>query len=245
MEWRLVPIERIEPRHAVALEEVLLKKTAKDQTPIIRFWEWKDRCVTLGRFQEVKKEVDLRLCRKKEIAVIRRPSGGGTMYHSPGDEIVYSIIAPKGIFPNDIGIIYQSLCTHIMSALKKMGVDSDFVRPNNVMVSNSKISGSAQRITGQAILQHGTILYSPDREDMFSVIRKNDSPGKYILSNMTPVIGVSELTNISFDEFYSVIKEEFLEGKEFFTKRPSAEEVEKAEHLVDERYARDGWNLIP
>ncbi|MFW6048306.1 MAG: lipoate--protein ligase family protein [Candidatus Natronoplasma sp.] len=244
MKWRLAPLEEMDPYRSIALEEVLLKNTNETGKPILRFWKWNSKAVTIGRFQNVNNEVDIELCRDKKIKIIRRPSGGGTMFHSAGDEIVYSVIAKKELFPNDIIKRYEKVCGHITTALQNMGVDAKFEKPNSVSASGLKISGSAQKVTRKSVLLHGTILYTPNKEEMFSVLNTSDPcDDRYIKSNITPVAGVKEIIDISFQKFYDKIKEEFLKDKQYFTKYVTEEELEEADKLAEEKYKKNSWNL--
>ncbi|MFW5898404.1 MAG: lipoate--protein ligase family protein [Candidatus Saliniplasma sp.] len=245
MEWRFVPRSKNDPRLAVALEEVLLKKVSKTKTPVIRFWEWEDKAVTIGRSQKASNEVDLEHCRDENIDVIRRPSGGGAMYHTPGDELVYSIIAPKNYFPKDITVIYKKICSQISKILAEIDIDAYFVEPNSIFLSDRKISGNAQKITKDAVLQHGTILYSPNKKMMFSVLKDSHSIDKYISSNMNSVIGISEVSDISLKDLYQVLKYGLLDGKKHFTKIIEKDELTEAKELIDKKYGEESWNLSP
>ncbi|MFW6064885.1 MAG: lipoate--protein ligase family protein [Candidatus Natronoplasma sp.] len=245
MEWRFVPMKEYHPTVALALEEILLNEVSKTKTPIIRFWHWKNKAVTIGRSQKASNEVDLELCEQSDISVIRRPSGGGTMYHAPGDEIVYSIIAPRDHFPDDINQIYRDICETLAQTLRSIDIAARFVQPNSVFIDDKKISGSAQKITKKAVLQHGTVLYSPEEEEMFSLLKKNDSPERYIGSHISPVTGVSNLVNVSFQDLYTSLKQGFLDANQHFTKDITEQELKKAEELVDKKYGKEGWNLSP
>ncbi len=233
------------PYTAVALEEVLINKVSKNRTPTIRFWEWKSKAITIGRSQKVGNEVNLELCRARDINVIRRPSGGGSMYHTPEGELVYSVIAPRDHFPDDITKIYREICGMLVKTLRKIEISAEFVEPNSVFIDGKKISGSAQKIAKKSLLQHGTVLYEPNEEEMFSVLKKNDSSDKYIASNMSPVGGISRVTDISFSELYSALKDGFLSGKEYFTEQLSDKEFVEAEELVNKKYGKESWNLKP
>ncbi len=245
MEWRFIPKTKIDPYTAIALEEVLINKVSKNRTPTIRFWEWEDKTLTIGRSQKVSNEVDLELCKELDISVIRRPSGGGTMYHAPGREIVYSIIAPRDHFPDDIKKIYREICGILVKALRDIDIFAEFVKPNSVFIEDKKISGSAQKITKKAVLQHGTILYEANEEEMFSLLKRNDSSDKYIPSKMSPVIGISRVTDIPFSELYSALKYGFLSGKEYFTEQLSNKEFEEAEELINKKYRKESWTFSP
>ncbi len=229
----------------MALEEVLMDWVSENGAPLLRFWSWKEKAVTIGRSQKIENEVDLEFCRSSNIKVIRRPSGGGAMYHAPEDEIVYSVIAPRTLFPADITSIYRNICSELVEALRKMGIKAAFTPPNSVTVSNKKVSGSAQKISSECIVQHGTVLYTPDEEEMFSVLKKNTSDDRYISSNISSVAGVKRFKDFSFSKFFERIENSFLKNREYFTQELSETELEKAQRLVKEKYEKEVWNLDP
>lgn len=245
MEWRFVPKKKYDPSVAIALEEILLKEVSRTKTPIVRFWEWKSKAATIGRSQKVSNELDLGFCESRNVSVIRRPSGGGAMYHAPKDELVYSIIAPRDHFPDDITQIYREICGRLVKSLNRIDIESRFVEPNSVFINKNKISGSAQKITKDVVLQHGTVLYSLDQDMMFSALKRNEPPERHIGSNVSPVTGISEFSDVSLSDIYRTLKKGFLNNTKYFTKNPTETELEEAGDLADKKYKKESWNLSP
>ncbi|MFP4001714.1 MAG: biotin/lipoate A/B protein ligase family protein [Thermoplasmata archaeon] len=245
MEWRFVPKKKYDPAVAIASEEILLKKVSRTKTPVVRFWEWKSKAATIGRSQKVSNELDLEFCESKNVSVIRRPTGGGAMYHAPKDELVYSIVAPRDHFPDDITQIYRDICKKVVKSLDRIDIESRFVEPNSIFIDENKVSGSAQKITKDVILQHGTLLYDPDRDMMFSLLKRNEPPERHIGSNVTSVTGITEFSDVSLSHLYRTLKEGILNNKKYFTKDLTKKELENAEKLADKKYKKEGWNLSP
>ncbi|MFX0151215.1 MAG: biotin/lipoate A/B protein ligase family protein [Candidatus Hodarchaeota archaeon] len=78
----------------LALElAILLDHSHSPYDLSIRFWR-NPKSVVLGRNQSVEDEVDLEYCKKNEITLSRRISGGGTVYHDKGN-LNLSFFLPK------------------------------------------------------------------------------------------------------------------------------------------------------
>ncbi len=64
----------------LALEEALVR--AVPPRPLLRIWQ-NGACVVIGRGQRVSREVNVAACAASGVPVLRRASGGGTVYHDP------------------------------------------------------------------------------------------------------------------------------------------------------------------
>ena len=244
MKWRILELEEMDPHFALALEEIAQRSVGEGGDPIIRFWKWKERAVTVGSFQNVEDEVYTKRCKEQGIPIIRRISGGGTMYHEPEKEFIFSIIAPPGILSRDIRESYRQVLGPIKDGLKRIGIDS-VIEDNNLMVDGRKLSGSSQRRGAKAIINHGTLLYDADQDTMLRYIRgdKVIPSGKGTCSQYRPVTSVLENVNVSFDEVYQGIKEALIERKEHHIYNWTDGEINEAEELVRTKYRDDKWNM--
>jgi lipoate-protein ligase A len=244
MIWRLVEIEELDPYLALAGEEVALNSIGSGGDPIIRFWSWSRKAATIGSFQMLEDEIYADRCMRDDIPVIRRISGGGAMYHVPGNEFVFSLTAPPGVIDRDIARSYDQILSPIVSGLKDIGVEA-VIADNNLMVRRFKISGSSQRRRKRAVLHHGTILYTADQEEMLKYIKgdKVIPSGKGTCSNYRPVAGISDLSDRSFSEVYRIVRESLLERKEYRVDDWTDAEMSEALRLVREKYGKDEWTL--
>jgi len=171
-EWRLLDIEY--PRKAglnLAIEEALLRQAAKrNGPPIVRFW--RNKCaVIVGYSQCVEAEVNLELCRSRGIEIVRRITGGGTVYHDLGN-LNYSIVITSDhrlVRKLDIQESYGVFLSGVIECLKKFGVSPSFDPPSDLLVHDRKISGNAQVRKRGIILHHGTILVNSDLNLLFIV----------------------------------------------------------------------------
>ena len=176
--WRTLKLETHNAYTNMAIDEAILTARMKNLTPnTIRFYRWNPSAISIGKFQNIEKEVQLDNCKKHGVDVVRRITGGGTVYHDTHGEITYSVIASKeDLEAEDIAAVYAKIYAGLAEALKILGLTTDFNEGNakacpNLMVNGKKISGSAQSHKGDIVLQHGTLLLEVDLERMFTFLQ--------------------------------------------------------------------------
>ncbi|KAI8849079.1 hypothetical protein BC829DRAFT_472928 [Chytridium lagenaria] len=110
-----------------------------------------DPCVVIGRNQNPWRECNVPLLRKTNIPLIRRRSGGGTVYHDLGNTN-YSIHMPRHLFNRD-------LHAHLVSqALIDLDIPATVNSRHDITVHNKKVSGSAYKVVNARAYHHGTML---------------------------------------------------------------------------------------
>jgi lipoate---protein ligase len=149
----------------MALDQVLMSNV--DETiPILRLYGWKPAAVSIGYFQNLEEEVNVRACKNLGIDIVRRMTGGGAVLHE--HELTYSFITKK--YPTNIMESYKLICEPVVMCLKDLGFNAQFFPLNDIIVDNKKVSGNAQTRKRNILLQHGTILLDVDVDRMFSVL---------------------------------------------------------------------------
>jgi len=92
MLWRLLNFQIYDIFENMAIDESIFHETIKNKKPpTIRFYSSHPAAVSIGYFQDIRKEVNIEKCRKAGVDVVRRITGGKAVFHS--DEITYSIVA--------------------------------------------------------------------------------------------------------------------------------------------------------
>lgn len=240
----------------MAIEESILKSKIDHLVPsTVRFYRWEPSAVSIGRFQDAEKETHMANCRKHDINVVRRITGGGAVYHDSADEITYSVIADRyDLGTEDIADIYAKIYVGLTNALAILGVSADFNQGNmkacpNLTVKGRKISGSAQAHRHGVVLQHGTLLTKVNLERMFTflrvpwaqtcfqVVRVAENRITSLRSEIGRDSPDEEIINALVKGFESGLDIELKNGK------LTSEELESAEDLCKTKYATDAWNL--
>jgi len=160
-EWRLLPAEPMPPVLQTAMDETLtLAVGAGRRGPTVRFWQWTEPCVVLGRFQSVRNEVNEDVAAELGIQLVRRITGGGAMLMEPEGSISYSIYAPQDLVAGmSFAESYQFFDSWVIDALHELGVDAWYVPLNDITSSGGKVGGAAQARRGGAVLHHTTMAY--------------------------------------------------------------------------------------
>lgn len=176
--WRLLSLETNNAFMNMAIDEAILNSRINEKVSnTLRFYRWKPSAISVGKNQNPENEVYLDSCKKLGVDVVRRISGGGTVYHDFEGEVTYSVVAKTSdLGTADLTTIYYKIYDAITDALRLLGVPADFSSGDakncpNLTVNGKKISGSSQTITHGVVLQHGTILRSVDLPKMFQLLK--------------------------------------------------------------------------
>lgn len=223
-----------------AFEETIFEKDLDDDVLLV----WRNRpAVVCGRYQNIFAEVDVRLAEERDITLIRRISGGGTVYHDPGN-INYSFIRAS----DSSHVSYGPFLNPVRDALEGMGVKSEIILSSAIAVDGKKISGSAQRKVKDRVLHHGTLLYDCDLSALRSLANgeREHYTSKGTPSTPWPVTNLRELVPgnaPSAEEFMARLLEGFR--RQFMLKegRLHEEDLDKVERLVREKYQNWQWTF--
>ena len=254
--WRLLTFGVYSAFMNMAIDETVLRARIEGQIPnTLRLYSWKPSAVSVGRFQNVENEVNLDECRREGVDVVRRISGGGTVYHDSKGEITYCLVAKTtDLGSTDVAVVYTRVYAGIVEALKMLGIVADFSPGNvkncpNLTVRGKKISGSSQANRMGYTLQHGTLLLTVDLERMFTFLQVPWAKTRMEVVNVAreriTSLEIERRPAIILQEFNSMLVKGFANtfGVEFQEADISPRELEFAEKLCKEKYSADEWNL--
>ena len=220
----------------MALDEALMDST--DSTIILRIYGWNPSCVSIGYFQSIN-DINLKKCQQERVDVVRRMTGGGAVFHE--SELTYSIITKK--YSQNILESYKLICNVITSALKKLGIDGQFIPLNDIVVNGKKVCGNAQTRKKNTRLQQGTILLKVNAEKMFSLLKvpQEKIADKEISDVKERVMGI----NRKFDEVADSLKQSACEifNSGLYDSQLTKEEMKLSEKLSLEKYSSEKWNF--
>ena len=243
MRWRLLELKTNDGFLNMAIDEAMLISSEINNTePTIRFYKWKPGSISLG-YRQLITDIDVNKCKKSNIDLVRRPTGGRAVFHQETD-LTYSIIMPENLLPleyqNKITRSHELLCNFLVKALKKLDIHSTIYNLNDIKVNNKKISGSVQNPIPaegrKVILQHGTLLVDYDEDLTKELIKDFDT---------NSVISISDIKSINENEVYKALKEAFLEDKEFYVGELTEQEWDLANYLKENKYSKDWWLVNP
>lgn len=142
-----------DPLENAAREEALFRARPFDPTPRLLFYT-NAECVQCGRNQLPAAECDLKWCASQRIPVLKRFSGGGTVWHDLGN-LNYAFLLPRERYSP------EKVLSLVVESLQELGVsDARFCSRFSVWHGPWKISGSAFALSGPATLLHGCLPFS-------------------------------------------------------------------------------------
>jgi lipoate-protein ligase A len=255
--WRLIRLETHNAATNMAVDEAILRARIAGKVPnTIRFYRWKPSAVSVGRFQNIQNEVNLDNCKKHDIDVVRRITGGGAVYHDSQDEITYSVIVKRDDLDTaDVTAAYNKICGGLTKALDLLGVKADFNPGDqkncpNIAVNGRKISGSAQSYKGGTVLQHGTLLISVDLEKMFTFLRVPWAKTCIEIVNVAEkrITSVKDEldSEVTVERAFAALVKGFEQafGIELLEETLTEEELEAVEVLRREKFANEDWTFL-
>lgn len=129
-------------------------------------WQLKET-VVMGRNQVAHQEVNLDFCQKKGIDVVRRKSGGGTIF-ADRNNIMWSLITRGGA----VEPLFEEYANHVAWALNELGADVTVSGRNDIVLkSGGKVCGNAFYHLPKRNIVHGTMLYDSNLEMMERALR--------------------------------------------------------------------------
>ncbi len=230
-----------DPINNIAMEEVLSDYSIELEEEVIRIWI-QDKTLVIGYGQKPSDEINLELADKLEIPIVRRQSGGGTVYHDLGN-INFSLYIPRRII--DISKIYGIGSKYIIHTLKKLSLNPYIENRNDIVIEGYKVSGSSIWIRRDATVYHATLLVEADIDLMkkllnppLQLVREGRvTPAKYRPTNLTRFI------KVSLEEAIETLEEsiEDLSGDIELIKIDSS--LYKRLNKIVRKYLNGKWNI--
>ena len=232
--------ESTNPYFNMAVEEYILKEFKEDC-----FMLWRNEpAIIVGKNQNTLSEINLEYIQANNIPVVRRLSGGGTVFHDLGN-LNFTFIKNNSEenFNN-----FRKFTVPILNVLKSLNVNAEFSGRNDLTIEGKKFSGNAQYNYKNRVLHHGTLLFSSDISNLSKALQAK--PLKFQDKSIKSVI--SRVTNISshLKEPLSIMDFEALIMNFIITEDSSASLYEFNDYdlcninkLREEKYSTWEWNF--
>ncbi|WP_321310444.1 lipoate--protein ligase [Marinifilum fragile] len=228
-----------DPYYNIACEEYLLKNFDED----FFFLYINQDSLVVGKHQNTLAEINLDRVNEENIPVVRRLSGGGTVYHDFGN-LNYCLIkkGEKGKL-----VDFKGYSSPIIQALQKLGVNAKFEGKSDLTIDGKKFSGNASHVYKNKVMQHGTMLFSSDLKRLNQLLKVN--PLKFtdrgVRSIRSRVTNISDYLSspISISEFANKVIQEFAltyPNSKLFSF--SDEDIATIENLKTDKFQSWEWN---
>lgn len=246
----------------MAIDEAILTHHLKgDVPPTLRVFRWSQPSISLGRFQNIEREIEIATCRQRGVILVRRPTGGRAVYHR--DEFTYSIVIGESYgVPRRIVTAYAYLAQGLLAALKLLDIQAELSdervskHPSAACFASStqadltsggfKLIGSAQVWKDDALLQQGSLPLDDRAAEFFTMLRyPNESARQEALAlygekttplhTFAPDASWDDVANAFRTGFSTALNVDFTPGE----LTPS--EWQLAHQLIEEKYSKLEW----
>jgi lipoate-protein ligase A len=174
-----------DPYFNLAAEEYVLREFTDDC-----FMLWRNGpSVIVGKHQNTLAEINYDYITKNQVKVVRRISGGGTVFHDLGN-INFTFIMNGQ--PGQL-VDFRKFTQPIIDVLAGLGIEAKFEGRNDLTIGGKKFSGNAEHVFKNRVLHHGTLLYEAKIADLTAAL--NVDPDKFHDKAIKSVR--SRVTNIS------------------------------------------------
>jgi lipoyltransferase/lipoate-protein ligase len=238
--WRMLDYSSEDPAMNLAIDEAILRCLLEYHSPnTLRLWR-NPPSVIIGCFQNPESYVDVDACKDLGINVLRRASGGGAVYHDPGN-LNYSVIIHKSSLKANVEEVkksYDLFCGGVIEGLRMLGITASN-RTGDIVITGKKVSGSAQHRLYNTILHHGTLMIDVNL-DLLGRSLGLPEPQKYlinlcdVLSREVPLGKIEKAISNGFEKKFNVmLHKETLTSKERLI----------AKQLYNLKYSKEDWNI--
>ncbi|MDL2262040.1 lipoate--protein ligase [Bacteroidales bacterium OttesenSCG-928-I21] len=222
-----------------ALEEYIMSSDSFDDEYFL-FWRTHPTLM-IGRFQNTLQEINRKFVEENRIDVVRRNSGGGTIYTDENCWQFSFITWKKSGKMKD----FRDFTRPVINALKTLGIDAKFSGRNDLMIGDKKFSGNAQFGMKDRFLHHGAMLFDTNLDNLVKSLNVKDekfiSKGiKSVRERVTNIKPFLNNPNISSLEFKNKMIELLRENIDI--KYLSSKDIEKIEKIEKEKFLTWDWN---
>ena len=226
------------PYYNLAFEEYVL--CHRTQGDYLLLWQ-NDNTIVVGQNQNTEAEINRAFVEQHHINVVRRSTGGGAVYHDLGN-LNYSFITDAG----DKESISIARFTHpVVEALKGLGLQAEASGRNDILVEGRKVSGTAQRLCGNRILHHGTLLFDANPDMVAGALQVDPEKfrSKSTKSVRSRVGNIRSFlpTDMTLEQFWGYLKSCLCENG-FETGELDKQELNRIRSLKREKYDTWEWN---
>ncbi len=223
-QWYLYIDNAHDPFYNMAMDEILLQNAAEIGAPLIRIYDWDRPSVSIGYVQRYD------AAPYDKYTVVRRPTGGGIVYHD--NDLTYTAVVPANDPISKLNRIdsYHVFHKAILQTLREFGLEGSlspdecapvdratmqcFTTPTryDVVAAGKKYAGAAQRRTKTGILHQGSINLTILECDKKLLIKKL-------------LAAFEKQFDMNFIDF-----------------KPDSALLKKAAELSEKKYATENWN---
>lgn len=187
----------------LALEDWMYRNMDFSNHHVMMVWR-NEPCVVIGRHQNPWLESNVPFLGEREIALARRNSGGGTVYHDRGN-LNITFFTPRERYNRkyNLELITRGL-------YRGFGIKSFINERDDIIVRDKyKVSGTAAKLGRLSAYHHCTLLVNANKADLSKALAKRET--KATASTPSPVVNLADLDNkVTVESLQTAVGYEYL-----------------------------------
>lgn len=172
-----------DPARNMAVDEALyLGQFEPGARPVLRFFQWNKPCISVGQTQREDGILRLDRIRREKVKLVRRPTGGGAVYHDGDLSYSLALRVSEGLVPRNLWESYRMIHACVLEGLKGLQIKPThlFAGPHakgaeargacffepvryDVTIAGIKVAGASQKRGKGVLLHQGSISLGDDR----------------------------------------------------------------------------------
>jgi lipoate-protein ligase A len=230
--------EFADPYYNIAAEEYLLKNFTDD----ILLLYYNEPSVIIGKHQNTLAEINYKHITENNIKVVRRISGGGTVFHDFGNlNFCFICNGSEGHL-----VDFKKFTQPVIDVLIDLKVNAKLEGKNDIRVEGLKVSGNAEHVFKKRVLHHGTLLFSSDLKKLSEAlhVEGNKYTDKAVKSIRSNVANISSYINlpIHVNQFRDLIIAQVYASNETQMYSLTKTDCINIEELIKQKYSTWEWN---
>ncbi len=229
------------PFFNLAAEEYLVKHYHE---PCLMIWQ-NTPTVVVGKHQNTLREINMDFAKTHGVEVVRRISGGGTVYHDLGN-LNFTFL---NVYPGRAKIDFTTYLRPFVGFLRSLGLNAQQTGVSNISIDGYKCSGNACHLYQNKALYHGTLLFDSHISHLLAAISPQNADSikdKAIDSVRVKVKNIREQlqTPINLDTFiqsFIAYMTSYFEGLQPISFIEDNRGL--IQQLADEKYKSWEWNF--
>ncbi len=246
--WRYIEEDGVGAGPGLATDEYLMQACAEKGQPVLRLYTYRSHCALVGRFQNIRAELDLEACQREGLEYSRRLTGGGAILMGE-NQLGICVALPDALEAVNTRELYRLLSTPILLALKKLGIEAGFQGKNDLEAGGRKIAGLGIHVNPEGVAQfHASLLVGLDIPLMLRVLqiplqkfgdKANIARVEQRIATVSGLLG----RRVPTDDVRQLIKASFAETLGLQWQPQALEQAEQRAigQLAAEKYCSDDW----
>ena len=237
-----IETQSIDAAYHFSVEEYIVRYYPFSEE-VFMIWQ-ADKCAMIGSNQIVGSEIDTGYAIREGVQIVRRSSGGGTIYTDLGT-FLFTMIQPKPDEGYPLELARNEVAMPVAEALQKMGAPAKLEGRNDILVDGKKVSGLAQYISSGRVCTHGSLLFDADLDTLVRVLRVDDEKirSKALRSVRSRVANLKDHLDhaCSPNEFRELLKENLFSGWQVRELTLSDYDLAQIDLIFHEKYGDPSW----